>query len=126
MFHDHVCHVTVFWSFWVGLALDKGNTRSLSPQTSFRNTLATLEAAGFGHRMANSNDGVHHVAREDNCPTADDTAAVARWAFGMLRNRPADEAAAPEYCLQLSMLIGRDVSLASLITSMLKVRRHYI
>ena len=69
----------------------------------------------------------HHVCREDNCPTADDSADVARWALEMLRKRPADEAAAPEYSLQLSKIISRDVSLASLIMSMLKVRhRHYI
>jgi hypothetical protein len=65
----------------------------------------------------------HDVAREGNCPKAEDSDGVARWALGMLRAKSPEEAGTSEYSLRLYEAICKDVSLVSLITRMLKVRR---
>ena len=68
-------------------------------------------------------ESVHYVAREGNCPEAEDSDGVACWALGMLRAKSPEEAGSPEYSVRLDKAISRDVSLASMITRMLKVRR---
>ena len=70
---------------------------------------------------------VVYVAWEGNCPKAEDSGGVARWALGMLRTKSPEEAAATEYSLKLENIIERDVGLVPLILCMLKVRclRHY-
>ena len=73
--------------------------------------------------MPNDYESVHYAAREDNCPKAEDSDGVAQWALGMLRAKPPKEAETSEYSLRLYTIIGKDVSLVSLITRMLKVRR---
>ena len=73
--------------------------------------------------MPNDYESVHYAAREDNCPKAEDSDGVAQWALGMLRAKPPKEAETSEYSLRLYKIIGEDVSLVSLITRMLKVRR---
>ena len=73
--------------------------------------------------MPNDYESVHYAAREDNCPKAEDSDGVAQWALGMLRAKPPKEAETSEYSLRLYKIIGQDVSLVSLITRMLKVRR---
>lgn len=62
----------------------------------------------------------HDVAREGNCPKAEDSDGVARWALGMLRAKSPEEAGTSEYSLRLYEAICKDVSLVSLITRMLK------
>ena len=62
-------------------------------------------------------------AWEGNCPKAEDSDGVAQWALTMLRAKSPEEAATSEYSLRLYTIIGKDVSLVSLITRMLKVRR---
>ena len=63
---------------------------------------------------------VHYVAREGNCPKAEDSDGVAQWALGMLCAKSPKEAGTSEYSLRLYEAIGKDVSLVSLITRMLK------
>ena len=65
----------------------------------------------------------HHVASEGNCPKAEDSDGLARWALGMLRTKSPEEARTPENSLRLYEAIGKEVSLLSLITRLLKVRR---
>ena len=68
----------------------------------------------------NDYESVHYVAKEGNCPKAEDSDGVARWALGMLRAKSPKEAGTSEYSLRLYEAIGKDVSLVSLITRMLK------
>ena len=70
--------------------------------------------------MPNDYESVHYAAREDNCPKAEDSDGVAQWALGMLRAKSPEEAGTSEYSLRLYEAIGKDVSLVSLITRMLK------
>ena len=65
----------------------------------------------------------HHVASEGNCPKAEDSDGVARWALRMLRTKSPEEARTPENSKRLCEAIGEDVSVLSLIPRLLKVRR---
>ena len=68
-------------------------------------------------------ESVHFVAREGNCPKADDSDGTARWVIQMIRAKSPEEAASSEYSLHLDNAISRDISLTSLITRLLRVRR---
>ena len=68
----------------------------------------------------NDYESVGNVAREGNCPKAEDSDGVARWALGMLRAKSPEEAGTSEYSLRLYEAIGKDVSIVSLITRLLK------
>ena len=65
----------------------------------------------------------HHVASEGNCPKAEDSDGVARWALGRLRSKSPEEARTPENSQRLCEAIDKDVSLVLLIPRLLKVRR---
>ena len=65
----------------------------------------------------------HHVASEGNCPKAEDSDGVARWALGRLRSKSPEEARTPENSQRLCEAIDKEVSLVLLIPCLLKVRR---
>ena len=65
----------------------------------------------------------HHVASEGNCPKAEDSNGVARWALRMLRTKSPEEARTPENSKRLCEAIDKEVSLVLLIPRLLKVRR---
>ena len=65
----------------------------------------------------------HHVASEGNCPKAEDSDGVARWALGRLRTKSPEEARTPENSQRLCEAIDKEVSLVLLIPCLLKVRR---
>ena len=65
----------------------------------------------------------HHVASEGNCPKAEDSDGVARWALGRLRSKSPEEARTPENSQRLCEAIDKEVSLVLLIPRLLKVRR---
>ena len=65
----------------------------------------------------------HHVASEGNCPKAEDSDGVARWALGRLRSKSPEEARTPENSKRLCEAIDKEVSLGLLIPRLLKVRR---
>ena len=105
----------------LALAWNPGATRPPScargPLVAFRRVGAAMPAMPLnGHES-------HHVASEGNCPKAEDSDGVARWALGRLRTKSPEEARTPENSLRLCEAIGKDVSVLSLIPRLLKVRR---
>ena len=65
----------------------------------------------------------HHVGSEGNCPKAEDSDGVARWALGRLRTKSPEEARTPENSKRLCEAIDKEVSLGLLIPRLLEVRR---
>ena len=65
----------------------------------------------------------HHVASEGNCPKAEDSDGLARWALGMLRTKSPEEARTPENSKRLCEDVGEGACFLSLIPRLLKVRR---